>query len=240
MIDKELTIAEHIGELRKYLLQFIIISGFSFIILFSISPSILNYILNIFKIQAVVISPIEYINMQVKIALALVMVVVSPIAIFLTWKYIKPTIPLKIAKAIKNYYMISVLLVIIGLIFGFYVFSQYTITFFKELPSNIIMMWSLENVLNYIIFTTVSFALIFQIPLIVKLLNKIELISKEQYKKARKYLIVIILTVSAYITPSTDAYSQIIMACPMYLCYEVGILFCNNHIKNKQGEKIWQ
>lgn len=71
-----------------------------------------------------------------------------------------------------------------------------------------------------------AFGITFQLPLVIILLVKIGLVTVEQLKKFRKYAVIIILTVAAILTPP-DVLSQIALATPLYLLYEISIIFSN-------------
>ena len=69
--------------------------------------------------------------------------------------------------------------------------------------------------------------LVFQFPLAVILLSRIGLVDRSMLRKGRKYALVVILVIAALITPS-DPFSMFVLACPMYLLYELSILFSKN------------
>jgi sec-independent protein translocase protein TatC len=70
------------------------------------------------------------------------------------------------------------------------------------------------------------FGLCFQMPAAIVAANRIGIVSLESLKKVRKYVLLAIFIVAAIATPSTDVISQIALAVPMYILYELGIFFC--------------
>lgn len=95
---------------------------------------------------------------------------------------------------------------------------------------------TLENYVNFMIIMTMVFGLCFQLPIAVISLNRVGIVSLEQLKKARKYVILAIVVVAGVITPSPDVISQIALAAPMYILYELGILFCRKPLPQKQQD----
>ncbi|MFA6187075.1 MAG: twin-arginine translocase subunit TatC [Phycisphaerae bacterium] len=93
---------------------------------------------------------------------------------------------------------------------------------------------TLENYVNFMIIMTMVFGLCFQLPIAIIALNRIGIVSLEQLKKARKYAILIIVIVAGVITPSPDMISQVALAVPMYILYELGILFCRKPLPQLQ------
>jgi sec-independent protein translocase protein TatC len=83
-----------------------------------------------------------------------------------------------------------------------------------------------------------AFGITFQMPLVVILLVKVGLVTLEQLKKFRKYAVIIILTVSAFLTPP-DVLSQIAMATPLYLLYEISIIFCSRIRKRELQTEVF-
>jgi sec-independent protein translocase protein TatC len=70
------------------------------------------------------------------------------------------------------------------------------------------------------------FGLCFQMPVAIVALNRMGIISAAALKKSRKYVLLAIFIVAAVVTPSADMISQIALAVPMYILYELGVLFC--------------
>jgi sec-independent protein translocase protein TatC len=83
-----------------------------------------------------------------------------------------------------------------------------------------------------------AFGITFQMPLVIILLVKLGLVSVEQLKKFRKYAVIIILTVAAILTPP-DVLSQIALATPLYLLYEISIIFCSRISKRELQKDVF-
>ncbi|WP_239993123.1 twin-arginine translocase subunit TatC [Candidatus Methylomirabilis limnetica] len=80
---------------------------------------------------------------------------------------------------------------------------------------------------NYMDFTTkvlLGFGVVFELPLVIGLAAKIGLVTPQVLAKNRKYAILAVFTIAAILTPTPDVFNQTLMAVPMYLLYEVGIL----------------
>jgi sec-independent protein translocase protein TatC len=88
--------------------------------------------------------------------------------------------------------------------------------------------------LSIVMHLMLAFGLSFQLPVVLVLLVKAGIMSLEQLRRGRRYAIVIIVTVAAFITPP-DMFSQIALSVPLYLLYEISILLCRN-MHNKKVE----
>lgn len=84
-----------------------------------------------------------------------------------------------------------------------------------------------SDYLGIVMHLMIAFGLAFQLPVILLLLVKVGVLSPQQLKRGRRYAIVIIVIIAAFITPP-DIFSQIALSVPLYLLYEVSILLCNN------------
>ncbi|MBP1637520.1 MAG: Sec-independent protein translocase [Bacteroidetes bacterium] len=92
----------------------------------------------------------------------------------------------------------------------------------KEVTNQI----SIQSYMNALFILTFSLGIMFELPIILFALNRIGLVSKKALKSFRKYAFLIILIVAAVITPTTDPFTMMVVALPIYLLYETSILLC--------------
>lgn len=156
----------------------------------------------------------------------------SPYIFFEIWSFIKPALHKKEIKYFNILFIISLLLFIIGILFGYFIVFPIIIQFsydFKisNIPKNIFDLSDYISIFMQVIF---SIGIAFLIPIILLLLNKIDIINVKILQKYRKHAILILLIISAAITPS-DILSTIIITCPLIILYELSILFIK--LKNK-------
>jgi len=123
-------------------------------------------------------------------------------------------------------------------LFGYYVIAPYTIHFFSNfsLDDNIENRWTITSYFNTLIPLILGAGLAFQLPLVMFFLAKIDVVSAKFLRKGRKYAIVIMLVLSAIITPP-DMLSQIICTIPLMILYEISILLCVKVEKQKKVEE---
>ena len=117
-------------------------------------------------------------------------------------------------------------LFILGLLFCFYIVLPFMFQFFiHALPSDIHMLPDIYHSLDFILRMLLIFGLCFQVPLICLLFLHIQWITIEQLKMIRPYIIVTAFILGMLLTPP-DVFSQILLAIPLCLLYELGILLC--------------
>ncbi|MCF6348625.1 MAG: twin-arginine translocase subunit TatC [Flavobacteriaceae bacterium] len=147
-----------------------------------------------------------------------------PFILWEIWKFIKPGLYPKERKNAKSFIIISSFLFFLGILFGYYVITPLSINFLgayrvaDEVHSNI----DLSSYIGLLRASTLSAGLIFEMPIIIYFLTKMGLVTPEFLKKYRKYALVLVLILSALITPP-DVISQIIVAIPMMILYQVSI-----------------
>ena len=165
------------------------------------------------------------------------LVLSSPYIFYQIWSFVKPGLKINEIKAAKGIVFLVSLCFLLGIAFGYFVVAPLTITFFgsyqisKEIENN----FTIGSYMGTIISTVFYTGLLFLLPIASFFLTHIGLITPTFLKKYRRHAIVVILIISAVITPP-DILSQIIVSIPIILLYEVGILFSKRAIKKRIGE----
>lgn len=161
------------------------------------------------------------------ISLVIGIILSFPFILFEIWKFIRPALRHNEANHVKSFIVISSTLFIIGVLFGYFVFFPMCYNFLINYQISEAGMVETHNTLeDYIsLISTMVFVsgLIFELPVIVFLLSKLGLITSSFMRQYRKHAFVLILIVAAVITPSPDVASQLIVATPLYILYELSI-----------------
>ena len=147
-----------------------------------------------------------------------------PFILWEVWKFIKPGLYPKEQKNAKSFIIISSFLFFLGILFGYFVITPLSVNFLgsyrvaDEVKNNI----DLANYIGLLRASVLASGLIFEMPIIIFFLTKMGLVTPEFLRKYRKYTLVLVLILAALITPP-DIISQIIVAIPMLILYEVSI-----------------
>ena len=123
--------------------------------------------------------------------------------------------------------IISYLLFLVGLLFGYTVIIPISIAFFSDLSIGIDYVnlnYTLENYLSYIVWIIVVSSIIFQLPFILVVIVKSGLLTVQQLIESRRYIIVTFFILGALLTPP-DPLSQIFIVVPLWLLFEFSIIF---------------
>lgn len=160
-----------------------------------------------------------------------------PFILWEVWKFIKPGLYPKERKNAKSFIIISSFLFFVGILFGYYVITPLSVNFLgayrvaDEVKNNI----DLASYIGLLRASVLSSGLIFEMPIIIYFLTKMGLVTPEYLRKYRKYTLVLVLILAALITPP-DIISQVIVAIPMLILYEVSITISKIIIRKEKKE----
>ena len=172
------------------------------------------------------------------------LIVAFPYLFWELWKFIKPALSPKELKYSRGSIFWVSLCFFLGAIFGYFLLAPFTFNFlanftlgtkgaYKYMPT-------LDDYIDTLNDIILGCGLSFELPILAYVLAKIGLITSAFLRKYRKYAFVIILIVAAIITPSPDWTSQIIVAVPLLLLYEISVIIAARVDKeNEQKEKEW-
>lgn len=141
------------------------------------------------------------------------------------WKFISPALYTKEKKYAGAFVIISSLLFFLGVLFGYFIITPLSVYFFGSFNASpeIVNEFNLESYTSMIKTSTIACGLLFELPIIIYFLTKMGLVSASFLRKYRKYALVIVLILAAIITPP-DIISQVIVAIPIMILYEISIL----------------
>ena len=164
----------------------------------------------------------------IKLVLYIALLFSMPWLFYQIWIFIAPGL-YKSEKAFTGPLMIStIILFFSGAAFAFFVICPIIFKFFIAMaPESILVMTDINQYLSFVFKLVFAFGIAFEIPIATILLIKSEVASKESLVKARPYLFVIFLIIGMLLTPP-DIFSQLFLAIPMYILFEVGIFFARN------------
>ena len=160
-------------------------------------------------------------------------VVAFPYVIYQFWKFISPGLYSYERKTASGFISISSLLFFIGVLFGYYVVTPLSIRFLGTytVSAEIFNDFDLNSYTALIRASVLASGLIFELPILVYFLTKIGLITPELMRKYRKISLIMVMFLSAVITPP-DVASQIIVAIPVLILYELSIFISKRVIRN--------
>lgn len=150
-----------------------------------------------------------------------------PFLLWELWKFIRPALKDKEIGPVKIFVVIATILFLIGICFGYFLLFPMSYNFlvsYQVSKSGIVQTNNtFDDYISLISTMTLVAGIIFELPVLVYFLSRMTLLTPAFMRKFRKHAVVVILIVAAIITPSPDVTSQMIVAIPMYLLYEISI-----------------
>ncbi|MDR1695057.1 MAG: twin-arginine translocase subunit TatC [Endomicrobium sp.] len=232
MTDKDESFAQHLDALRKVLIRCFICISALLPFAFWASPEILDFFIKVLTGESGIslnyFSPMEVFILQMKIALFTALTVSFPYIAKNAWDFIVPALYGKEKKFIKSIVFSSSFLFCFGIVFCFFIILPLIIKFGMSFSSpGMNPVFGVSNIITLSLNMSFVFGLMFQFPLITFALIKAGLISYESVRSKRSYVIIGILIIAAILTPP-DVLSQIMLALPTYMLFELGLLFARS------------
>ena len=162
-------------------------------------------------------------------------IIAFPYIVFQLWKFIKPALKQnERAKTSGVIFAIS-LLFFVGVLFGYYLIIPLTLNFLSSYhisPQQVTNMISISSYISIVSGITIATGIVFELPVLIYFLSKIGILTPDILKKYRKHAVVVFFIFSGIITPP-DVFSQVLVALPLFLLYEIGITISKRIYKKR-------
>ncbi|MFD1095266.1 twin-arginine translocase subunit TatC [Salegentibacter chungangensis] len=151
-------------------------------------------------------------------------IIAFPYVIYEFWKFVAPAMRDTERRYAKGFIFVTSLLFFLGVLFGYYVVTPLSINFLGkyQVSESVINQFDIGSYISLVRASVIATGLIFELPIVIYFLTKVGVVTPDFLKKYRKFALVIVLIISAIITPP-DIVSQIIVAVPVLILYEVSI-----------------
>ena len=224
------SISSHLLELRSRIIKVLICLGIFFIAgipfaseIYSIAASPLLSILpeGSSMIATQVTSPFMA---PIKLVLFAALLVSMPYLFYEIWMFMSPGLYKDEKKFVAPLMISTILLFAAGIAFAYFVVCPIIFKFFiASAPNSIQVMTDISQYLNFIIRLVFAFGIAFEIPVATFLLIKSGIVKKDSLIKLRPYLIILFFVIGMLLTPP-DIFSQLLLAIPMWILFELGLL----------------
>lgn len=226
-VFEEMTLLEHMEELRDRIVKTVLAIGIAFIAGVFLAGPLLK------RLQAEanaiggfdVVSPTDPITLYFKIALYIAIGIALPV---IMWQLVGFLLPGLTGKE-KRFLILSmpfvIALFLLGVAYGFFFAAPRALQFLSGFMSDIYE-WSPEGsaVISFFLTLMLGLGLAFQLPVVMFILAKLGAVTPQKMRSFRKFAVLVLLILSAIITPSTDPINMAVVFFPLYLLYEIGIL----------------
>ena len=225
--DKELSLMQHLGELRNR----ITVSAVAVVVTTAIAFFFATDIIRLLEAPAQlgkplqIISPTEGFTTYMRVALFTGIALAMPVLLYEIFAYINPALKPGERRFILTLGPFILLLFVTGMAFCYFILLPNAIRFLFTFGSEVFE--PAPRASEYISFVTtfiLGVGLVFEMPVIIFGATKVGLVKRDWLAKRRRYIFLLVFVVGAIITPTPDPFNQTLVAVPMYLLFELGLL----------------
>ena len=228
------SISSHLLELRSRLIRVIICLGVLFIAGIPFASEIYGFVASPLlstlpegssMIATQVTSPFMA---PIKLVLFAALLITMPYLFYEVWMFMSPGLYKNEKTFVMPLMITTIILFTAGIAFAYFIVCPIIFKFFiASAPNSIQVMTDISQYLNFIIKLVFAFGIAFEIPVATFLLIKSGIVKKDSLIKSRPYLIILFFIIGMLLTPP-DIFSQLFLALPMWLLFELGLLVSRN------------
>lgn len=237
--DGSMSLSGHLRELRTRILICLLLLVAAFGVCLSFAPNIVTLLTNIGEKYAYVfvyIAPQELFMVYMNVALVGAVVLCAPVLVYEAYAFCKPGLNRRESTYILGALIAGAVCFLLGVAFAYLISLPFMLSFLIQFTGEVDVSASIsiQEYVSFLLTVFVIFGLVFELPVVTVLLTGLGLIRADWLIKGRKVMIIVIFVVAAIITPP-DIASQIMVAVPMLILYELSIFLCRLVGKAKQS-----
>lgn len=171
-----------------------------------------------------------------KVTMVAAFVIALPYILYQIWAFVAPGLYAHEKKLVAPLIFTSTLLFLIGMAFAYFIVFPVVFNFMATIaPEGVAVMTDIQKYLDFVLTLFIAFGVTFEVPIAVVILARMGVVSVAKLKEARPYVIVGAFVVGAIFTPP-DVVSQTLLAVPLWLLYETGIIAAAWMVKSREAE----
>ncbi|WP_026673334.1 twin-arginine translocase subunit TatC [Alkalihalobacterium bogoriense] len=227
MEQREMSLFDHIGELRK---RVIIILIFFFVAMIGgmfLAKPLIMYLQSAPEAQELPMNAFKLtdpIRIYMTFAFASAVLLVFPVILYQLWAFISPGLHEKERRVTLSYIPISFFLFLLGISFSYFILFPFIIQFMGRLAEqlNITEQYGINEYFSFLFQITLPFGFLFQLPVVVMFLTRLGIVTPKFLSQVRRYAYFVLLVIAGFITPP-ELISHLLVTVPLLLLYEFSI-----------------
>lgn len=245
--DDRMPFMQHLEELRKRLITSAIAIGVGFLASYAFKEQIFEILMQPWikampkghEAKLIYTAPHEAFFTYMKVSFIAGTGLAVPVILYQVWRFIAPGLYENEKRYLLPIVFFSSLFFLGGAMFGYFFVFPVGFQFFASFASDYITpMVSTKEFLTFSVRLLLAFGFVFELPIFAFFLARLGLISAQFLRRQRKIAIVLIFIIAGVLTPGPDVFSQLLMAGPLLILYELSVLICHMFGKKPQPEAI--
>ena len=226
---------EHLAELRTRLLRALLALAAGTVVGYVVFPQVLALLTDPYcaalavlepdrSCRLIALRPLEPFSVRIKTSVVIGLFVGGPVIFYQLWRFITPGLTKRERRYALPFVVLSQVMFACGIAFAYLVIPHGLRILLFMGGEGIEATLSADEYLSFFLTTSVAFGLVFELPLVLIFLALVGVVQASMLRRARPYAVVLMVVLAAFITPTTDAVTLLLMAGPMVLFYELSIV----------------
>lgn len=222
--EKEMSFLEHLEELRGRLIKMVLAVIALAVVVYFFSEKLVDFFTAPLP-QVYFMAPTEAFMVRIKISLIVGAVLAIPFIFYHLWMFIGPGLLKSEAKIVIPIVISATFFFLAGAALCFFVVLPVAIKFMLGFgTARLQPLISIDNYIGFAGMLILAFGAVFELPVAAFILGRLGVVSARMLSRGRRYAVVIIMIAAAILTPTPDAFNQLLLAGPMYVLYEISII----------------
>jgi len=230
MTDQKMPLTAHLEELRRRLIVCLIALGVGFAISYAFKEKLFFFLAKPLEDRLPEGSTLQYIGIPeafltyLKLSLFGGLVIAMPVILYEVWRFVAPGLYEREKRYVIPFVLFSMVFFLAGASFCYFAVFPFVFEFFMSFSSDSLL--AMPATRQYLSFATrllIAFGLIFEMPIVFFFLGRIGLVSYKGLARQRRIAVVLIFIAAAVLTPGPDAVSQLLLAGPLLVLFELSL-----------------
>ncbi|WLR42161.1 twin-arginine translocase subunit TatC [Bacillus carboniphilus] len=228
MNEREMSVLEHIEELRRRLVIVVVFFLIAFIGGFFLAKPMILYLQQTDEAKQLTLNAFRLTDplfVYLQFAIIIAFVIIFPVILYQLWAFISPGLYKKEQRVTLGYIPIAILLFLSGISFSYFILFPFIIDFMINISNNLDVQQTigLNEYFTFLWQLTLPFGILFQLPVVIMFLTRLGIITPQFLTVSRKYAYFVLLVVATLITPP-ELMSHLLVTVPLLLLYEFSIV----------------
>jgi sec-independent protein translocase protein TatC len=241
--QKEMSFLDHLEELRWHIVKSVVGLTIAMILCgifaeFIVQKILLAPLLAV-GLKAQVLAPYGIVMLYIQAVLVSGLVLSMPNTLYWLWKFVAPGLMPNERRYVSGIVGSTSFFFFAGCAFGYFVLVPTALTFFAHFGTeNVSLNIAVDRYITFLLALVLGTGLVFELPMVAYFLAKLGIVSSDFMRKYRRHAYVVILLIAGIVTPTPDMVTQLLMASPMFVLYELSIFIVKVVYKKKEEKAV--